>query len=460
MAAKRILLVDDDQIVLNSLGEFLRLEGFDVDAAADVQTAIARLERSVYNIVFTDINMPDVSGTELIKVVRERYPDTVVVVITGYGTIEGAVECIRLGAYDYVTKPIVDDEIKLLITRALEQQRLIAENRSLRAQLDGQFRPENILGRDRQMRRVFDLVQAVADTRTTVLITGESGTGKTLVARAIHNHSPRRAQPFVEVSCGALPEGLLESELFGHVRGSFTGATANKTGKFQAADGGTIFLDEISTASPALQVKLLNVLQDTTFQRVGDHESIKVDVRVILATNQDLEREVKAGRFREDLFYRINVVSIALPPLRERMGDIRLLAEHFLDVYRRETGRAVRGFSAEALRLMQAYSWPGNVRELENCVERAVVLAPGNVIEVDDLPARLRDARPGAAATGHDGAPLPLKRALEVPEREIILRALLANNWNRRRTADALQVNRTTLYNKIRKYGLEHKGTS
>jgi len=457
MSATRILVIDDDQIVLDSMAEFLRLEGNEVVTAPDGRRGLDELENGFCNIVFTDINMPDLSGVDVLREIRQRHPDTVVVVITGYGTIEGAVQCIRLGAYDYVTKPIVDEEIKLIIARALEQQRLILENRSLREQLDGQFRPENIIGRDYKIRRVFDLITAVADTRTTVLITGESGTGKTLVARAIHRASPRANKSFVEVSCGALPDTLLESELFGHVRGAFTGATGNKMGKFKAADGGTCFLDEISTASPALQVKLLQMLQDCTFHRVGATEPITVDVRAILATNKDLEDEVAQGRFREDLYYRINVVTIHLPPLRERVGDIRLLADHFLDLYNQETGRAVRGFSPEALRAMQAYAWPGNVRELENCVERAVVLCRGGSIELDDLPAKVRDETHGTMAAVGGSEALPLKQALEAPEREIILNALIANDWNRRRTADALQVNRTTLYNKIRKYGLERK---
>jgi len=457
MNAEHILVVDDDPIVLDSMGEFLRLEGFEVATAATCGEAFERLEQAFFNLIFTDINMPDVPGTEVLKVVRERYPDSEVVVITGYGSIEGAKECTRLGAYDYVTKPIVDEQINLIIARALEKQRLRDENRRLREQLDGQLGMDNIVGRDHKMRRVFEIIKAVSDTRTTVLITGESGTGKTLVARAIHNHSPRRSAPFIEVSCGALPDTLLEGELFGHVRGAFTGATRDKMGKFQAADGGTIFLDEISTASPALQVKLLNVLQDHKFQRLGDNRTVNVDVRVILATNTDLEAEVAAGRFREDLYYRIHVVSIHLAPLRERTRDVRLLADHFLDYYSRETGRSVRGFTDEALRLMQAYSWPGNVRELENCVERAVVLCKGDVIRADDLPSRLRTETSRYASAAANGRLLPLKRALEAPEREIILQALLANNWNMRKTADALQVNRTTLYNKVRKYGLSRK---
>jgi len=457
MNAEQILVVDDDPIVLESLGEFLRLEGFEVAGAATCQEAFQRLQDAFFNIVFTDINMPDVPGTEVLKFVRERHPDSEVVVITGYGSIEGAKECTRLGAYDYVTKPIVDEQIKLIIARALEKQRLRDENRRLREQLDGQLCRDNIVGTDHKMKRVFEIVDAVADTRTTVLITGESGTGKTLVARAIHSHSPRSDAPFIEVSCGALPDTLLEGELFGYVRGAFTGASKDKMGKFQAADKGTIFLDEISTSSPALQVKLLNVLQDHTFQRLGDNRTVNVDVRVILATNTDLEAEVASGRFREDLFYRINVVSIQLSPLREREGDIRLLADHFLGLYSRETGRAVRKFSDEALRLMQAYSWPGNVRELENCVERAVVLCKGDVIRAEDLPRPLRAETNRTLSASPNGRLLPLKRALEAPERDIVLQALGANNWNMRRTAEALQVNRTTLYNKVRKYGLNRK---
>jgi len=453
MSATRLLVVDDDEIIQTSLAELLRLEGYDVDTAGSFREASGRLAAEPFDVVIADVSMPEVDGFELLKMVRNRYPDTAVIMITGYGTIGNAVEAIKRGAYDYLTKPIIDDEIKLVIERALEQQHLMAENRSLRSQLGERYSLDNIIGHDPKMLRTFDLIEAVADTPTTVLITGESGTGKSLVARAIHQHSNRRAAPFVEVACGALPETLLESELFGHVRGAFTGAVRDKAGKFKQADGGTIFLDEISTATPALQVKLLRVLQDFEFEPVGGSKTEHVDVRCLLATNQDLEEEVRRGRFRQDLYYRVNVVTIHLPPLRERIGDIPLLAEHFLDQHCRRTGRKVVGFTDEAMRHLQAYGWPGNVRQLENVIERAVILTKHPTVTPADLP---DDVRGDGAPGGNDNGRIrPLKEALERPEREIIERALAAYQGSRQATADALGINRTTLYKKMKRYGIE-----
>ena len=459
MATKgRILIVDDDQIILNSLSEFLKLEGYDVLKADRFETAVAALHQSAVDVVITDVSMPDVDGFELLKVCKNQYPDTAVVMVTGYGTIEAAVDAIKMGAYDYLTKLIIDDEIKLVISRAMAQQALVGENRSLRQQLNMRYSLDNVVGNDYKMLRVFDLIEAVADSRATVLITGESGTGKSLIARTIHQRSGRSDKPFVEVACGALPETLLESELFGHQKGSFTGAVADKPGKFEVANTGTIFLDEISTASPALQVKLLRVLQTFEFERVGGNETFKTDVRVILATNRDLMQDVQDGKFRQDLYYRINVVSIELPSLRERLSDIPLLAEHFLKTYCERSGKMLLGFADETMRLMQTYHWPGNVRELENAVERATVLCRGRQVEPDDLPPTILKSVAKASTPGgapDDGRILPLKDALERPEKEIIERALKANNWNRQTTADLLQINRTTLYKKMKKYGLD-----
>jgi two-component system response regulator AtoC len=452
----RILIVDDDKIIVESLTEFLGLEGYAAAGASSFQEAVKTLERERCNVVLTDINMPDADGFELLRVVKQRHPDTVVIMITGYGTIESAVEAIKLGAYDYLTKPIIDDEIRMVIERALKQQALIRENQTLREQLDLRFSLDNIVGHDYKMLKVFDLIESVADTRATVLMQGASGTGKSLVARAIHHRSDRRDKPFVEVSCGALPETLLESELFGHVRGAFTGAVNEKEGRFKAADGGTIFLDEINSASPALQVKLLRVLQERRFEPVGSNKTETVDVRVILASNKDLREEVAAGRFRQDLFYRINVVGIALPDLAERIGDIPHLADHFLKVYGAQSRKEILGFTDEALQIMQRYSWPGNVRELENVVERAVILTKNRQIASDDLPPHLLEAaeRGDVPAEGQY-RPLSLKAALEEPEKRIIEQALRANNWNRQVTAKVLEINRTTLYKKMKRYGLE-----
>jgi DNA-binding NtrC family response regulator len=450
----RILIVDDDRIILDSLSEFLSLEGYEVRGGDGFQEAVRLLERESFQIVITDVNMPEVDGFELLRVVKSRFPELVVIIITGYGTIESAVEAIKMGAYDYLTKPIIDDEIRLVVDRAMKQQSLIQENRNLRTQLNMRYSLDSIIGHDYKMLKVFDMIESVADSKATILMTGESGTGKSLVARAIHHRSSRSEKPFVEVSCGAMPETLLESELFGHAKGSFTGAVNDKEGKFVAADNGTIFLDEINSASPALQAKLLRVLQERHFEPVGSNETITVDVRVVLATNVTLEAEVEAGRFRRDLFYRINVVQIELPRLCERIGDIPLLAEHFLKVYAAQSHKEVLGFTEEATRAMQRYHWPGNVRELENCVERAVVLTKGKYIGIEDLPPNVLEQPTGTAFT-NEFQPMSLKRALEDPEKRIIEAALRANNWNRQVTADLLEINRTTLYKKMRRYGLE-----
>jgi len=325
MAKAKILVVDDDRIILDSLCEFLSLEGYAATAAESFKEAAAALQRQSFSLVIADVNIPDGSGFELLSVVRKNYPQTVVIIITGYGTIESAVEAIKMGAYDYLTKPIVDDDLLLGVERALRQQTLLSENRQLRGQLEQKYTLDNIISQDYKMAKIFDLIEAVADTTTTILMTGASGTGKSMLARAIHYHSSRSDKAFVEVSCGALPETLLESELFGHVRGAFTGAVRDKDGKFLAADGGTVFLDEVSAASPAMQVKLLRVLQDRQFEAVGSNKTINVDTRIVLASNSDLAEEVEAGRFREDLYYRINVVTIHLPPLANRISDIPLL---------------------------------------------------------------------------------------------------------------------------------------
>jgi DNA-binding NtrC family response regulator len=455
-ARERILIVDDDKIILESLAEFLRLEGYEAVGAPSFAAALTAMERQRVNLVLTDVNMPENDGFELLRVIKQRYPDAVVIMITGYGTIESAVEAIKMGAYDYLTKPIIDDEIRLVVERALKQQSLIRENRDLREQLGLRYALDSIVGHDYKMLKIFDLIETVADERVTVLMQGESGTGKSLIARAIHHRSQRRDKPFVEVSCGAIPETLLESELFGHARGSFTGAVSDKEGKFKAADGGTIFLDEISSASPALQVKLLRVLQERQFEPVGSNKTQTVDVRVILASNRDLGQEVREGRFRQDLFYRINVVTINLPRLAERIGDIPRLAEHFLKHYCAQSHKEILGFADEAIQQMQRYTWPGNVRELENVVERAVILTKNRHITLEDLPPSVLEAASAPQPPG-DGQyrPVSLKQALEEPERRIIEQALRANGWNRQVTADLLEINRTTLYKKMKRYGME-----
>jgi DNA-binding NtrC family response regulator len=500
--AARLLIVDDDPIVAESLAEFLRAEGYDVSTALDGEEGLAALQDAArggsagapprpFHVVITDVAMPKLDGMELLRRITRDHPSTAVLVLTGYGTIEAAVQAVRLGAADYLTKPVVDAELRIALERALRQQALQAENQSLRQQLDARFGLDAIVGSDPRMLRIYDLIEAVAPTRTTVLMNGESGTGKSLIAHAIHHRSPRRAAPFIELACGSIPETLLESELFGHVKGAFTGAHTDKAGRFLAANNGTLFLDEINSASPAMQLKLLRVLQERRFEPVGSNQTLEVDVRVILATNQPLEDLVAAGRFRQDLYYRINVVKIDLPPLRDRVSDIPALAEHFLRIHTAQAGKTITGFDPRALDALRRYAYPGNVRELANIIERAVVLSRRPTITPDDLPHHVVSntphfgpgASPRPAAPPHDqtagldrstppareqsagttavGAavpppgPLGLEDALREPERRIILEALRACHWNRVKAAERLNINRTTLYKKMRALGID-----
>ena len=456
MKKDSLLLVDDDRQVLESMAGWLRDQGYDVDTAGGRAEALAALQKKKYDVMLLDIRLRDGDGDgdgfELLSYCREQYPNLIVILITGYGTVEMAVEAIRAGAFDFLTKPLIDEELELALDRALKTRVVLEENKNLKAQLDLRFGMENIVGHDHRMLKVFDVIDSVADTKATVLISGESGTGKSLVAKAIHRRSARRDKPFIEVACGALPETLLESELFGHAAGSFTGAMGDKAGKFLAAGGGTIFLDEISTASPALQVKLLRVLQEFEFEPVGSNQTQRVEARVILATNEDLAQLVAEGRFRQDLFYRINVINVELPPLRERVSDVPRLAQHFLEDVCAESGKHVEGFTDEAIAALRQYAWPGNVREMQNAIERAVLLGKSDKIRLEDLPQTI------AATTGVSVEPVgtrTLKQALEGPERQIIVEVLQRYDWNRFATADALGINRTTLYKKMKRLGLE-----
>lgn len=449
-----LLVVDDDQHILEAMADYLRGLGHRTETASTCQQAIDRMAEFPFEVVICDVNLPDQDGFQLLEWATTNSPESSIIMLTGYGTIESAVEAIRVGAFDYLTKPVIDDELNLAIQRALGQRAIVEENKSLRKQLNERFGLSNIVGRDYKMQKMFDLIESVADTRATVMVLGESGTGKTMTARAVHQLSARGDKPFVEVACGALPDTLLESELFGHVAGAFTGASHDKIGKFLQADGGTIFLDEIATASPSLQVKLLRVLQDREFEPVGGTTTHKVDVRLILATNEDLEERVRSGTFRQDLFYRINVISITQPPLRERMGDIPLLVEHYIGEMNERNGKDVKRFDDAALQVLQRYSWPGNVRELVNVVERAVVLARDETVTVDDMPENLRREDPNRNTLELPGAAGSLRSALVAPERQIILNALEQNGWNRQKTAATLNINRTTLYKKMKKYDI------
>jgi DNA-binding NtrC family response regulator len=452
----QILLVDDDRHLLESMGSWLADIGYRVSLAANREQARAVLGERAIDLALVDLRLGSEDGLELLVECKKHHPNVVVILMTGYATVDTGIEAIRAGAFDLLTKPLIDDEILIAFDRALSQQKVLEENEQLKTQLDKRFSRNSIVGTDHRMQKTFDMVDSIADTKATVLITGESGTGKSLIARAIHQRSNRRNAPFVEVACGALPENLLESELFGHVAGSFTGATGNKVGKFKQADGGTIFLDEIGTASPSMQVKLLRVLQELEFEQVGGTETHKVNTRIILATNEDLSQAVAEGRFRQDLFYRVNVINIELPSLRERISDVPMLAKHFLAKVCEEEDKQIEGFDQSAMQAMQEYNWPGNVRELQNIVERAVLLGSGPLLSLQDLPVHIKSCSSNTLTIAPASTRQTLKEALEGPERQIILQCLRENNWNRNETADQLGVNRTTLYKKMKKLGLEN----
>ena len=453
MKKASLLLVDDDRHLLDSMASWLREQGYQTTTASTAKEATLALDNQPHDLALVDVRLGDDDGFSVLAHSRQRHPETTVILMTGYGTVETGIDALRAGAFDLVTKPLIDQELEMAIDRALSQRKVIAENKTLKAQLDLRFGLENIVGSDHRMLRIYDVVESIADTKATVLITGESGTGKSLIARAIHRRSSRRDEPFVEIACGALPDSLLESELFGHVAGAFTGANHDKIGKFMQADRGSIFLDEIGTSSPGMQVKLLRVLQEHEFEQVGGNKTFKIDARVILATNENLAKSVAEGRFRQDLFYRINVINIELPPLRERISDIPLLAGHFLQRICEETGKT-KQLGDDTLTALQRYNWPGNVRELQNVVERAVLLGKNSTIALEDLPTAIAAGHLtpiGQVGDGDHG----LKDALAAPERAIILEMLQSNNWNRNQTADALGINRTTLYKKMKKLGLD-----
>jgi two-component system response regulator PilR (NtrC family) len=432
-APARILVVDDERSLREFLEIFFRREGYAVVTAASVDEALVALGADDFDVVISDVQMAGASGLELLRTVKETAPECVVIMITAFATTETAIEAMKQGAYDYITKPFKVDELRLVVEKALEKKLLADENQRLRTAL--RSRSKSLVGSSSALARVHDLIAQVATTRTNVLVSGESGTGKELVARAIHDLSERREKPFIAVNCGAIPENLLESELFGHVRGAFTGAVSHKPGLVETADGGTLFLDEIGELPPSLQVKLLRLIQEKTIRRVGGNQDQRADVRIVAATNRDLQAEAQAGRFREDLYYRLNVIQITLPPLRERMEDVPLLVQHFLAKYRRELGKEVKDLAPAAMEKILAHPFPGNVRELENLIERAVALSRGPTLGVDVLPASVLD---GGARRLVPPPTVPAPATALVPAAAGNLDEILAS-YERGLLADALQ---------------------
>jgi two-component system response regulator AtoC len=439
-----VLLIDDDQGTTELLREVLQKEGYAVDEAKTGQEALGQARACPCDVVLADLRLPDLDGIEILRTLRALDPDLPVIVMTAFGSMETAVEAIRDGAYDYISKPFNLTEVRLTVRRACERRHLLQDNRRFQQALQEKYRFENIVGTSPKMVEVYRTVARVASTRSTILLVGESGTGKELIARATHYNSPRAKAPFVTVDCGALPESLLESELFGHEKGAFTGAQALKKGLFEVAHGGTIFLDEAGDIGPSLQAKLLRVLQEHEVRRVGGVESINIDIRVIAATRQDLEALVKSGKFREDLFYRLSVVTITLPRLSERRDDLPLLAMHFLGKYAAEAGKELSHIAPEAMTLLYQYDWPGNVRELEHVIERAVALTANPILLVDDLPVKLQEPAPTS-----DVFP-----SLEEMEKRHLQLALEKTAGNRRQAAMLLGVSRRTLYRMAKRHGL------
>jgi len=442
----RILIVDDEYSARDSLTKWFQVDGFQVDSAKDAYEALEKLKSKSFDIVLLDIKMPGMDGLELQEHIRELDPNIVIIIITAFASVDTAIRAIKAGAYDYVTKPFDPDDLEHIIENAMSQRKLAQENIQLRAQIEELVNFGEIIGETPQMKRVLELVRTVAQTDSTVLIRGESGTGKELIARAVHFNSARRNGPLISVNCGAFSESLLESELFGYEKGAFTGATKQYHGKIEIAEGGTLFLDEIGDISPKTQLNLLRVLETKKLTRLGGEKEITVDFRLITATNRDLEEAIREGKFREDLYYRLNVFTIFLPPLRERAGDIPLLANHFLKKYAAAIHKNIESISPTAMDLLMNYPWPGNIRELENAIERAVVICQGNRIEREHLPLQQTAKTFGFS-----------QQALEAVEKEHIQRILQRTGWNVTQAAKILKIDRVTLYNKIKRYGFKRE---
>ncbi len=455
MSVAKILVIDDDAVARELLADALKKDGHEVESFSNGTDALARGQQTVFDLVLTDIRMGTVDGLTVLREFKRFSPDTSIVLLTAFGSLEGAIEGIKQGAFDYLAKPFRKEEVKLVVQRALDHCKLVRENKRFRVELKEKEEWSPLVGSSPAMLDVYKLVARVSESRSTVLLQGESGTGKELIARAIHANSPRRDKPFIPVNCGALPDTLLESEMFGHEKGAFTGAVGLKAGLFEAATGGTLFLDEIGELGPALQVKLLRVMQDQEVRRVGGTASVKVDVRIIAATNRDLQQLVKEDKFRDDLFYRLNVVRITLPSLADRKEDIPMLAHHFLQKYVGGTPSGVRGFLPETMALLKEYRWPGNVRELENAVERAVSLSHGPLVTPDDLPESIRTAAPleAKATSASEGDEVCL--TLEEVEKRHLIRVLKEMKGNKVKAAKILGIDRRTLYRMAERFGLD-----
>lgn len=444
-----ILVIDDEKNIRTGLQAALELDGYEVLLAEDGTAGLSLALNNDVDLVITDLRMPGISGEEVLRRITSETPGIPVIVLTGHGTVESAVEAMRSGAYDFLTKPLNLDRLSLLVKRALQNRELILHNRELEQEAEKRKSFEHIIGKSPAMLKLFDVVKRVAPTKASVLITGESGVGKELIANALHNLSPRNDNPFIKVHCAALAENLLESELFGHEKGAFTGAVSRKRGRFELAHGGTIFLDEIGEINQSVQIKILRVLQEKMFERVGGEETLEVDVRVITATNRDLEQEIAEGRFREDLFYRLNVVRVHVPPLRERKDDLPLMISAFVKEFARENGKVIESIEPKARQALYAHDWPGNVRQLRNCIESSVVMATGTTITLDELPPSIRDMDDVPAIA------IPVGSTMADAEREVILQTLAAQNGNKSRTAEVLGIGRKTLHRKLDEYGTD-----
>ena len=452
---ERILVIDDEKNMRHMLAVLLEKEGYEVATAGDGNEGLDLAGETYFDVILCDLKMPVMDGMTFLEKFQEMKIESTVIVMSAYGTLDTAIDAMKRGAYDYVSKPFKADEILLTLRKAEERERLRRENRRLQQSIQERYSFANMIGRSPAMQEIFATITKVAEYKTTVLVTGESGTGKELIARAIHYHSPRANKPLVTVNCGAIPESLLESELFGHRKGAFTDAIRDKRGLFEEADGGSIFLDEIGELPRSLQVKLLRVLQEEEIKRLGDTRSIKIDVRVLAATTKDLAGEVKAGHFRDDLFYRINVLQVTVPPLRERAGDLGLLIQHFVDKTAKRLGLQVNQVDPAVLRALQRYLWPGNVRELENVIERAMVMAGGRTIELEDLPPALQEVQAQTSPLLPDDGALSIKEASRRLERELIRRALEKTGGNRTQAAKLLEISHPALLYKIKEYGLD-----